>query len=424
MNVLIIAYYFPPMGLSGVQRIAKFVKYLPEFGWDPIVLTTNKAPYYAFDDSLLMELEDKNIKIYRTDEDVTKIIKKGDKPIISYPNKFLKTIQSMVVQTFVQPDSRRFWMKYALRTARKIFQENRIDLIMATAPPFTNFLIANKLSREYDVPFVVDYRDLWVDNPYYFYPTIFHKNYAIQLESEVLKNCSRAIVISRDMKNSLLSRYRFLGHNDISIISHGYDQLDFENISPHHKNSDKLIITHSGVFSADLTPKYFIKAVNLLFTEKPQLANKIEFRFYGILQKQYQRMIKKSKFAGSFSLNGYLEHKELMNHLASSDVLWLMFPRPIVTPSRFYEYLGARKPLLVCSYDGDVTRIAESTGAAIICKPKDVKAIALAILDYYNKWKNNKLPIPNESVVEKFDRKFLTQQLSKELAYSLKIKSS
>lgn len=408
------------MGLSGVQRISKFVKYLPEFGWNPIVLTTNKAPYYAFDDSLLNELLDRNIQIYRTDEDITKFIKKGDKPRITYPNKFWKKIQSMLVQTFVQPDSRRFWMKYALTKAEQIFKQNKIDLIFATAPPFTNFLIASKLSEIYDVPFVVDYRDLWVDNPYYFYPTVFHKNYAISLESEVLKKCSRAVVISRDMKNALLSRYRFLEHNDVSIISHGYDQEDFQNIQPSYKSEDKLIITHSGVFSADLTPKYFIKAVNMLFNEKPQLAKKIEFRFFGILQKQYQKMIKKSKYSDSFVLYDYLEHKDLMNHLASSDVLWLMFPRPIVTPSRFYEYLGARKPLLVSSLDGDVTRIAESTGAAIITKPKDSKAIALAIFEFYNKWKNNNLPKPNELIVEKFDRKYLTQLLSKELGYSLK----
>lgn len=408
------------MGLSGVQRIAKFVKYLPDYGWNPIVLTTNKAPYYAFDETLLDELINKNIKIYRTDEDLTRILGKGDRPKINYPNKFIKNIQSKIIQTFVQPDSRIFWKKHALRKAAQIFRENKIDLILATAPPFTNFLIARELSDKYDVPFVLDYRDLWVDNPYYFYPTIFHKNYAIGLESEVLKKCSKAIVISRDMKNSLISRYRFLEHSDVSIIPHGFDQEDFDNAIPEFRNDNKLIISHSGVFSADLTPKYFIKAVNLLFNERPQLATKIEFRFFGILQKQYQKMIKKSKFSDSFVLNDYLEHRQLVNHLVSSDVLWLMFPRPIVTPSRFYEYLGARKPLLVCSHPGDITRIAESTGAAIVTNPKDTKAIALAIYEFYNKWKNNKLPKPNEAIIEKFERKYLTQLLSKELGYSLK----
>jgi len=408
------------MGLSGVQRISKFVKYLPDYGWSPIVLTTNKAPYYAFDDTLLEELLNKNIRIYRTDEDITKLLKKGEKPKINYPNKFIKNIQSKIIQTFIQPDSRIFWKKYAIKKANQIFEENKIDLIFATAPPFTNFLIASELSDKYDVPFVVDYRDLWVDNPYYFYPTIFHKNYAITLESEVLKKCSKAIVISRDMKSSLISRYRFLKHNDVAIIPHGFDQEDFNNAIPKYKNDKKLIISHSGVFSADLTPKFFIKAANLLFNEKPQLAQKIEFRFFGILQKQYQKMIKKSKYSQSFVLYDYLEHKELVNHLVSSDVLWLMFPRPIVTPSRFYEYLGARKPLLVCSHEGDITRIAESTNAAIITKPKDIKAIALAIYEFYNKWKNNNLPKPDEAIIEKFERKYLTQLLSKELGYSLK----
>jgi len=422
LNVLVIAYYFPPMGLSGVQRISKFIKYLPEFGWCPIVLTSNSPIYYAFDDSLLNELEAKNIKIYRTDEDLSKIKKEKGNRKINYPSKFRQKIQSRLLQTVLQPDSRRIWAKYAIQKAEQIFSENQIDAILATAPPFTDFLIANKLSKQYDIPYILDYRDLWVDNPYYFYATPFHKNYAITLEEKILLNASRTIVITRDMKNRMINRYRFLNHNDISIIPHGFDKEDFILAQNNAKKSKKFVVTHSGVFSADLTPKYFFKAVNALINEKPEIKNDLEIRLIGILQKNYLKQIEKLGLSDIIKTTGYIEHIEAVQNLIEADVLWFMVPNSIVTPSRFYEYLGAKKPMIISSPVSDLTKIAESTNGAIITNFNDADAIKSSILNLYNKWKVNQLPKVDEKSIEKFERKLLTQQLAKELAYSVKFR--
>jgi len=263
---------------------------------------------------------------------------------------------------------------------------------------------------------------LWADNPYYFYPTFFHKNYAINLEQRVLETTARAIVITRDMKNALLNRYRFLNHNDVAIIPHGYDRADFEKNNQQIKSNGKMVITHSGIFSADLTPIPFLNAVKLLFKENPKIAEKIEFRFLGLLQKQYQRKIAKLKYADAFNLLGYVEHSEVIKHLLSSDLLWLMFPKPIVTPSRFYEYLGANKPILVSSYPNEITKIAESTGASFVTKPFDVQEIKKALVTAFKLWDKNALPAPNKSITDKYDRKYLSSLLSIELANSLKTK--
>lgn len=424
LNVLVIAYYFPPMGLSGVQRISKFVKYLPDFGWNPIVLTSNTSAYYAFDNTLLNELIERNIKVYRTDEDITKHLKKNNNSKLNYPSKFRQKIQSKFLQTIFQPDSRRFWMKHALKKAEEIISENRIDVILSTAPPFTDFLVAWKLAKKYDIPFVLDYRDLWIDNPYYFYPTIFHKNYAINLERKILGTASRALVITRDMKNQLLNRYRMLDNNEVSIIPHGFDQEDFDNISQVNKKNDKFIISHSGLFSADLTPTYFLKALSSMFSEKPEIKSEFEIRFIGLLQKKFQKEISKLNLVNNFVITNYIEHKDAIRNLLESDVLWMMVPNSIVTPSRFYEYLGARKPIILCSPESELTKIAESTNAADIVDPKNVNELKISILKYYNHWKSNTLPTPNESIVEKFDRKVLTQQLSKELALCVKYRSA
>lgn len=422
LNVLIIAYYFPPMGLSGVQRITKFVKYLPEFGWNPIVLTSTSSAYYAFDESLLNEINEKNIQIYRTDADISKVVKKNSGSTLNYPGKFRQKIQSSLLQTFLQPDSRRFWAKQAISKADEIFKNNQIDLILTTAPPFTDFLVAHTLSKKYEVPYVLDYRDLWVDNPYYFYATIFHKNYAISLEEKILMNASRSLVITRDMKNKILSRYRFLNYNDIAILPHGFDQEDIDKAASLIQKSNKFVISHSGVFSADLTPEFFFKAVSLLISQKPEIKKDLEIRFVGVLQKKYKKQIVKYKLDEIIKLYGYLEHLESVKVLMESDVLWMMVPNSIVTPSRFYEYLGTRKPLIISSPISELTKIVENSSNVIRTDFKDINAIKNAIWEMYLNWKQNKLTLINNDITDKFDRKFLTKQLAKELAYCVKFR--
>jgi glycosyltransferase involved in cell wall biosynthesis len=410
------------MGLSGVQRITKFVKYLPEFGWNPIVLTSNSSAYYAFDESLLNEINEKNIQIYRTDADISKVVKKNSGSTLKYPGKFRQKIQSSLLQTFLQPDSRRFWAKQAISKADEIFKNNQIDLILTTAPPFTDFLVAHTLSKKYEVPYVLDYRDLWVDNPYYFYATIFHKNYAISLEEKILMNASRSLVITRDMKNKILSRYRFLNYNDIAILPHGFDQEDIDKAASLIQKSNKFVISHSGVFSADLTPEFFFKAVSLLISQKPEIKKDLEIRFVGVLQKKYKKQIVKYKLDEIIKLYGYLEHLESVKVLMESDVLWMMVPNSIVTPSRFYEYLGTRKPLIISSPISELTKIVENSSNVIRTDFKDINAIKNAIWEMYLNWKQNKLTLINNDITDKFDRKFLTKQLAKELAYCVKFR--
>ncbi len=174
LNVLVIAYYFPPMGLSGVQRTMKFVKYLPEFGWRPIVLTAGETPYYAHDESLMQELDPLvdtgYARIVRTETNgapspkfLSKFAKKDGKAL-KLPSAWYQRLRSKLIQTIYQPDSRIKWKKAALEAAEQIFAEERIDAIYATAPPYTDFLIASELSKRHNVPFLMDYRDVWVSN--------------------------------------------------------------------------------------------------------------------------------------------------------------------------------------------------------------------------------------------------------------------
>ncbi len=419
-NALVIAYYFPPMGLSGVQRTLKFCKYMPGHGWNPIVLTTSPQAYYAFDDGLASELGPDAL-VYRTAPDISRFAARKRGLPMKYPSYLGQKIKKALLQTVFQPDSRRMWKKHAVALGEKIINEHKIDVIYATAPPFTDFLVAYELSKKYNIPFITDYRDLWVDNAFYFYATPFHKSYSIRLESKVLTYAEKSIVTSRYMKERMLMRYKFMSHNDITIIPHGYDSEDFLPWAGVRPDRNMFTITHSGLFPDDLTPKYFLKALAIFLKRTPSARAHVEARFIGLLRNSHKRLIRRLKLEGVVKASGYLPHSEAVKNLMESDVLWMMITNEIATPSRLYEYIGAMKPILICAPEGNIRQAALDTKAATATGPKDTKAIAAAIEELYGKWRNGGLPRPDKAYAGKFDRGMLTRELARELSLAAKI---
>jgi len=421
-QVLIISYYFPPMGLSGVQRTLKFVKYLPFYKWKPIVLTTSSANFYAFDETLSKELPEENYKVYRAGKSDSGFRRDNKYKIKKFPLYITQKIGRALTQTIFQPDSKRPWLKYALKKAEEIIKENNIDVIFATAPPFTDFLVAEKLSSKFGLPYIIDYRDVWIDNPFHFYATPFHKLYSIKLESKILTHAFKAIVTIRNTKELLLKRYRFLSHNDIEIIPHGFDPDDFDYTLTESKPKDKFIITHSGLFQDNRTPKYFLKAVDMFFKKRPEAKNKTELRFIGLMRKNHLKLIKNYGLSENVKLLGYLNHKETIKNILHSDVLWLMLMDNVRSPGKLYEYFAARKSILACVPDGSIKKLLEESEAAYITKPDDVNEIYNGLNTLYDLWKNDNLFFPKISFVEQFNRKILTGDLAKNLELAIDLK--
>lgn len=402
-KVLVIAYYFPPMGLSGVQRTLKFVKYLPEFGWQPTVLTTNSGSYYAYDDTLLSELSEE-INIVRTDDKKRKNIK--------YPSTTIQKVGRFVNGLFRQPDSKIGWKKKAIELASKVIEEERPDVIFSTAPPFTSHLVASELSEKYDIPMVLDYRDQWYGNPFNSMPTIFHKHYNKKLEESVLYKSKKIIVISREQKEKLLKTYNLLKHNDISIVSHGYDRKDFENITI-NRPKDKFIITHSGLFQDNRNPKPFFTAFKKLAEEK---GNNVQLRLVGLMRKNHLRLIKSLKIETYVELVGNVSHSKAVEYLLNSDVLWILQNDGVRTPGKLYEYFGAKKPIIATMPKSYMRDLAVDSGIALTADPADKEDIYKALSTYYELWANGALPEGNDDFVAQFDRRELTRNLSEILA--------
>ncbi|MEP7234688.1 MAG: glycosyl transferase family 1 [Ignavibacteriota bacterium] len=425
-TVLVIAYYFPPMGLSGVQRTLKFVKYLSDFGWNPIVLTTpDDTPYYAFDETLLSEIEDQisngNIKIYRTEADpsLTRASKKGKQ--LKLQAQWWQRLRSRLAQVIRQPDSRIGWKDLAIKKAEEIFRDHKIDAIFSTAPPYTDFLIAKELKDRYNVPYLLDYREAWVYNPVLnFYLTPLHRKKARKMEYEALRASDAITTANRKMKEVLLSNYMFLDWNDVTILHQGYDLEDIEKaklLAANLVKPDTFTLTYSGAFFPGRTPKPFLQAVKAAIAEIPELGGCLELQFVGVLQKEYKKLIKKMKLERNVLELGYLPHLDSVAQLMASDVLWMTLYEDYSAPGKMYEYFGTGKPILgLVVKDGYTEKMLTEYGNAKLAEPDDVGAIKRCLIEYYELWKSWKLP---ETADPKFVRKFDRRSLSKELALQL-----
>ncbi len=414
-KVLVVSYYFPPMGLSGVQRTLKFVKYLPEYHWHPLVLTTTPGGFYAFDPTLEEEIADKPVDVFRTPpSDFTRFLKNKKGGALKFPSSLKQRLGRTLLQTIYQPDSRIGWKKAAVALGTEILEKNPVNIIFATAPPFTDFLVAQELAEKFNIPFIADYRDIWVDNPFHFYATPFHKEYSLRLETGVLKRAAKAIVTTRYAKELILKRYGFMGHEDVFIIPHGYDEEDFmpfKNVSP---DPEKFTITHSGVFQDDRTPKYFLQALAKFVLKNPTAP--VEARFVGVMRSPHSKLIKKYKLENIVNCTGYVSHGEAVQNLMESDVLWMMVNDTVRSPGKMYEYFGTRKTMLISSPEGIIRQTALETGAALVTDPDDIEAILRSLETLYELWKTKSLPVPDERYVKQFDRKILTGSLARELA--------
>ncbi|MEO8211272.1 MAG: glycosyltransferase [bacterium] len=414
-KVLIISYYFPPMGMGGVQRTLKFAKYLREYGWEPVVLTDSPKKYYAVDETLLLEAIESGIKIERTGEDIIDV----SKIIIKTPNERLRKLRSMAGQFFLIPDNKKFWQKKALKKIDEVWKKyDGFNVIYATGPPYTDFLIGQNAKKKYKVPFVIDYRDAWVDSPVLnFYPTPFHKMSNMRLEKSVLKDANKIITTNRRVKELIISRYGNIDYNDVKIISHGYDSEDFEKAKKSElPKTNKMRITHSGSFYTR-NPKFYLEAINKFFIKYPELKNEVEFCFIGLMSKDNMALIKAYDIEDSIRILGYINHIECIKYLMTSDVLFLMISRgendDAAMPGKVGEYIGSRKNIIACIPEGVTKKILEKYNAIKFVDEKSDELMSV-FLEYYKLFKNNTLPAANEEVVVQYDRKSLTYELAKE----------
>lgn len=422
-NVLVIAYYFPPLGLSGVQRTLKFIKYLPSYGWKPTVLTVDDRGYFAKDGSLIEDLAGLDIEVVRTPSlDPLHFFRK--RSVVRMPSSPAYSVLSTISQALFIPDNKIGWKRKAVAAGRAVMQRTPFDIIYATAPPYTDFLIGAALKRLTGVPLVFDYRDAWLENPLHKYVTPLHRVLHRRMETAALRYADHVVTINRSIKEQTLLSAANISHHDVTIIPQGFDSADFPTVPP--RRHDRVMrITYAGTFYINRTPKFLFKALRMLKDEDPDMARHIELRIIGTPRASDRALAGSIGVGDLVHFDGYLPHQDCVNALCDSDVLWVMIGtgpgEAMMSTGKLYEYIGARRTILATVPEGEAQRTLARSGAAFVAPPEDVPAITAQLRALYTKFKNDSLPRPSEQYVTQFDRRTLTGELARVFARAMRL---
>jgi glycosyltransferase involved in cell wall biosynthesis len=417
-NVLFIVYYFPPMGSSGVQRPLKFIKYLQDYGWNPIVLAPHPGAYHTFDQSLQEELDSLDVEVHRVDAKTPfHYLGKSHQTVNFIPDRFARLGRS-VSSFFWLPDNKTGWIAPAVQKGEEIIQNTKIDLIFSTAPPYSNHLIAVKLKKKYQLPVILDFRDDWLESHLITYPTRYHKKKMARIEHECLKYSDAVTVLNDKMIESFSSRT----DNDkpIYLIEQGFDPDDFDykrRESTNEISPVKLRFLYNGIFYGDNQPDPFLKALDMALQEKDEMKEEIELMFQGGLEQRHLQLINELGLKNLTHNLGFIPHRESIDNLLKADILWLIVGMKknyeYVTTGKFFEYITTAKPILGLAKKGVLTKYLENYKAGYIAHPEKPDAIKKVIFEIYTDWKENRLPIPDEEFIHHFNRKKITEKLAK-----------
>ncbi|SMO31994.1 glycosyltransferase [Gracilimonas mengyeensis] len=412
-NVLVIVYYFPPMGGSGVQRPLKFVKYLRDFGWDPIILCPEPGAYHTFDQSLMEEVHNANLQVFRVPVD-TPFHKTGQKqkqvripPAIA---KILRWFSSF----FFLPDNKKKWIEPGLEAAMKIIEEQDIDLIFSSAPPYSNLMLAKSIKQKTGLPVVMDLRDDWLESHLIKYPTRWHKNRMRQLEAETLSEADGLLTINERIAQSLKERTQ----KEVEVIGHGYDPEDFKGLgADQYPPNKKLTFLYSGTFYPDSRPDTFLRAWAELLKESPSLKERVELQFQGRLENAHWKLINELNLKDLVVDFGYVDHDTAVRNLLRADVLWLIVGHKknaeIISLGKTSEYFAARKPILGLVPKGSARDMLLNYGNAFIAAPYHISQIKKQLEVILKHKRNGDWPEPSEEVIQSFNRRKLTGELTR-----------
>lgn len=411
-RVLVIAYYFPPMGLSGVQRVAGFAKHLPRHGWHPTVVTAKPAGYFAYDQTLRAEVEATGAAIVSTRSmDPTRLF--GRRRVVPLPSESVRRPLTAISRFVFAPDNKVGWIPFAVRAGAQLHRAEPFDAVFASAPPYSGLLAARRIAARHNLPLVVDFRDDWVGHPVHRYATRWHRWINLRMERRVLRRSTTVTAINRVIRDSLAKRSP--DHVAIVVLPHGHD-VGAAAAEPVRGDRHRMQFLYTGVFYDAQTPDHFLRALAMVASNHPAIARNIEARFLGLMPARSLALVADLGLEGMVIYGGYVPHAEAVAAAQAADVLWMTVgERPGahgITTSKLSEYMGCRKPILALIPQGAAQETLESYGAARVVRPRDVDGIAGAIVDLFEAWQAGVLPVPDAAYVQARSRNRITGLLA------------
>lgn len=418
-RALIVTYYWPPAGGPGVQRWLKFVKYLRDFGIEPILYVPENPNYPLIDEHLQREVPS-DIEVlkqpikepYRLaglfSKNKTKQMSSG---IISKKKtSVLEKLMLFVRGNFFIPDARVGWVKPSVNFLSEYISNNPIDILITTGPPHSLHLIGMQLKKQLAITWIADFRDPWTTIHYHkslrLTKTSAKKHKA--LEAAVLNTADTIVVTSPTTKREFTA----ITNRPVEVITNGFDSNGKIEVSL-DKN---FTISHIGSLLSKRNPEVLWKILNEILTEIPSFKGDLQLQFAGAVSEDVKKSLINYGLLEVSNFLGYISHSEALKLQLRSQILLLVeIDSPETTaiiPGKIFEYLAAKRPIIALGPKGsDIQEIIDETKAGRFFNLKEGDILKSEILRYYSDFKKGDLNISSQGI-EKYSRRELTKQMA------------
>jgi glycosyltransferase involved in cell wall biosynthesis len=436
-KVLVLARVFPPFQSVGHSiRVVKFIKYLPALGWLPSVLTIDDRREYESDrkqgsDTLLAEIP-QEVTIHRTaaGEPSWKFLEK--ERAFGQRNWLTRVIAKLFGGTrrwgfrnLLLPDRSLLWLPFALHRGRQIVRSEGIDVIFATCPPHSATLVGAFLKLLTRKRLILDFRDDWVDTPWYHSRPAIVRLINRRMERWVVRLADKVILVTEWSRNAFLDRYPTQPQEKFILVPNGCDLGEFAVLDPimAMPRNPRFTILHAGSLNDSKiwarSPAPVFQALRSLLQREPWLAEELNLAFTGFLPEGQRQLVRDLGLSAVVTELGFLPRDEFIRSLHASDVLVVINYEGCATliPGKIYEYWAAGgPPIILLSCPGAAAGLVKQHSLGVTVDPSDVAGIEDAILTVYRQSKAA-TPMRVSTVgIESYDRQALTRQLAQVLS--------
>jgi hypothetical protein len=417
-RVLIITYYWPPSAGSGVQRWLKFAKYLPDFGWEPVIFTPEN-PDFDLKDPLMEKQVSPYLEVLKfpiwEPYQLFRMLKrekiKDPSIIMEKPHKsWLDKVAIWIRANAIVPDPRRFWVKPSIKFLGQLMDSNNFQAIITTGPPHSMHLIGRGLRRQYGIPWMADFRDPW--SMWEFLDTLpmieWVKKKHIILEASVFKEADALVTISPTFQKEMEQ----LAHRKFHLITNGFDSGDlpdsFSRLAP---VSDTLEIVYSGVIDSIRNPMPFLLALKEVFVNDNK---RIRLTFVGRVSQQVKISVEEDPWLSNHvELVGYVSHAAVFEFYERAHILLLILTNTKNAqgniPGKLFEYMATgRRIIALGDPDGDTAHILKKAGTGEVFRHEDSVGIKAYLEGSIHALQNTHLPAASAA----YERKVLTGKLA------------
>ena len=418
-RVLIISYYWPPSGGSGVQRWVKFVKYLPAEGWEPVVFAPENASYPALDPSLGAEVP-AQVEVlrgpiwepYKAYRKLTGAKSTEVTEISSGEKTFKQRLSLWIRANLFVPDPRIGWVKPSVKTLTKYLQEHPVDAIVTTGPPHSVHLIGQKLHEITGTPWIPDFRDPWSRMYYLRYLPMTEStwNKLRAMEQGVLDGCTEVLTCTPLVQEEFEAQTK----TPVACITNGYDEEDFTGPAP--TPDGRFNITHTGLFASDGNPFTLWKVLEKMASSVPGFREDLRIRLVGKVDREVMDAIKAAGLADNVVALGPTDHATAVREQRSASLLILPLRndplyKPIL-PGKLFEYLASRRPILgIGQEDGAMARVLFSTRAGITADWDEAAAMRAFIANAWEQHCEGGIP-ETTGEIDQYSRRSTAHQLA------------